>query len=82
MLNALFFTLLILPMPFNVYSIRIAGRMFSKLPSHLERAGKHLRPLIEERWKMVEELGDDWTDKPVCRSTLQLDPPCAQRTDM
>lgn len=42
----------------------IAGRMFSKLPSHLERAGKHLRPLIEERRKMVEELGDDWTDKP------------------
>lgn len=82
MLSALFFTPLILSTLFDLYSTRIAGRMFSKLPSHLERAGKHLRPLIEERRKMVEELGDDWTDKPVSRSTLQFDPPCSQQTDM
>lgn len=44
---------------------RIARRIFNKLPSHLEHATKHLKPLVEERWRMMEELGDDWTDKPV-----------------
>lgn len=25
----------------------------------------HLRPIVDDRKRMMEELGDDWTDKPV-----------------
>jgi hypothetical protein len=28
-----------------------------------------IRPLVEDRFARMEEFGEDWDDKPVCRST-------------
>ncbi|KAI0059479.1 cytochrome P450 [Artomyces pyxidatus] len=42
-----------------VFAPFIAG-----LPSHTRRQMKHISPIIEERRKKIEELGDDWEDKP------------------
>ena len=33
-----------------------------------------IRPMVEDRFARMEEFGEDWDDKPVCRSTpLQVD---------
>ncbi|KAJ7667675.1 cytochrome P450 [Mycena polygramma] len=52
----------------------IAGQMINMLPTIgpllsprkkiMRRAGKHLTPVIEERLRKQEELGDKYTDKP------------------
>jgi hypothetical protein len=31
-----------------------------------------IRPLVEDRFARMEEFGEDWDDKPVCRSTPLL----------
>ncbi|KAH0837795.1 hypothetical protein J3R83DRAFT_5979 [Lanmaoa asiatica] len=37
-----------------------------------ERAMKHLAPIIEERQRCLDKYGNNWVDKPVCRSYLLL----------
>lgn len=45
---------------------RIAGRLLTNVPRSIARGTRHLRPIIEERFRLMEEYGDnEWTDKPV-----------------
>ncbi|TCD68632.1 hypothetical protein EIP91_010287 [Steccherinum ochraceum] len=42
----------------------LAGRLLTPVPSKIRRAERHLKPLIEERYRMQEELGKDYDGKP------------------
>ena len=42
------------------------GRWFSSARDVYTKATPHLRPIIEDRLAKMQELGDKWTDKPVC----------------
>lgn len=42
----------------------IIGPWLSSYEKHKQLALKHLRPVIEERLKMIEEYGNDWAGKP------------------
>ncbi|ESK87975.1 cytochrome p450 [Moniliophthora roreri MCA 2997] len=42
----------------------LVGKLITPLNATIRLATKHLEPIIEERWKMVEEHGHDWPDKP------------------
>lgn len=42
----------------------IVNRLFSKVEQHIDRTHALLRPIIEERQRMMEQFGDDWPDKP------------------
>ncbi|KAH8092525.1 cytochrome P450 [Cristinia sonorae] len=42
----------------------LAGRVLTPVPSKIRRAERHLRPIIEQRYKMMEELGPDYEGKP------------------
>ena len=46
------------------YLFSILGNLLTKVPSQVRRAVRHLRPIIEERQRMMEEHGDKWEDKP------------------
>jgi hypothetical protein len=41
--------------------------MLSNLPSQIRQEIEFLRPIVEERFAKMEEYGEDWDDKPVCR---------------
>ena len=43
--------------------------MISNLPSHFRQQEAFIRPLVEERFAKMEELGENWDDKPVREST-------------
>ncbi|KAI0060665.1 cytochrome P450 [Artomyces pyxidatus] len=42
----------------------IAGHLLTELPKHTRHAGKHLKPLIEERRRNLKEHGKEWEGKP------------------
>lgn len=37
----------------------------TSVPASIDRAVEHLRPVIEERQRKIEEYGQDYPDKPV-----------------
>ena len=42
-----------------------AAPFVTSVPKNTRRAIRHLRPIIEERRKYLNEYGKDWTEKPV-----------------
>ncbi|EGO05415.1 hypothetical protein SERLA73DRAFT_83088 [Serpula lacrymans var. lacrymans S7.3] len=42
----------------------VVGTLLSSLPRSMRRGMKHLRPIIEERQKNLDEYGSDWDEKP------------------
>ncbi|EGO00264.1 hypothetical protein SERLA73DRAFT_168055 [Serpula lacrymans var. lacrymans S7.3] len=42
----------------------LVNRLLSNLPKSVQRGMKHLRPIIEERQKCLDEYGSGWEDKP------------------
>jgi hypothetical protein len=48
----------------------IVSRMLSNLPSQIRQEIEFIRPIVEERFAKMEEYGEDWDDKPVCRTTV------------
>lgn len=57
-------------------SDRLAGRLLTNVPSYIDRATKHVGPIVEERrlrMKEAKEVGEEWDEKPV--STMLL-PEC------
>ena len=44
--------------------------MLSNLPSQIQQQIEFIRPMVEERFAKMEEYGDDWDDKPVCRTIM------------
>ncbi len=49
------------------------SRLLSNLPSQIRQEIEFIRPMVEERFAKMEEYGEDWDDKPVCR-TIVSDP--------
>ncbi|OBZ73430.1 Ent-kaurene oxidase [Grifola frondosa] len=47
----------------------IAGRLFTNVNASISRGVRHLERMILERYRAMEEFGDDWPDKP--NDTLQ-----------
>lgn len=43
----------------------IAGRLLTRIPSAIRTAMNHVRPIIEERKRKIEEYGYNYPDKPV-----------------
>jgi hypothetical protein len=43
--------------------------MLSNLPSQIQQEIEFIRPMVEERFAKMEELGEEW-DKPVCELIL------------
>ena len=41
--------------------------MLSNLPAQIQKEIDFIRPIVEERFAKMEEYGEDWDDKPVCR---------------
>ena len=50
----------------------IVSRIISDIPSQVRQEIEFIRPLVEERLAKMEEYGDDWDDKPVCRTIYLL----------
>ncbi|KAF8467574.1 cytochrome P450 [Russula ochroleuca] len=50
----------------------IVSRMLSNLPSQIQQEIEFIRPMVEERFAKMEEYGDDWDDKPVCRTIISV----------
>jgi hypothetical protein len=48
----------------------IVSRMLSSLPSQIRQEIEFIRPIVEERFAKMEEYGEDWDDKPVCRAIV------------
>ena len=48
----------------------IVSRMLSNLPSQIRQEIEFIRPIVEERFAKLEEYGEDWDDKPVCRTIV------------
>ena len=48
----------------------IVSRMLSNLPSQVRQEIEFIRPMVEERFRKMEEYGEDWDDKPVCRTII------------
>jgi hypothetical protein len=44
--------------------------MLSNLPSQIQQEIEFIRPIVEERFAKMEEYGEDWDDKPVCRTIV------------
>nr|BAK09398.1 cytochrome P450 [Postia placenta] len=42
----------------------IAARFLTNVPKSVRRGQRHLEPIILERFRMMEEHGSDWADKP------------------
>ncbi|KAK7438229.1 hypothetical protein VKT23_018160 [Stygiomarasmius scandens] len=55
---------------FPLYLHPIVGYIFSGRRSALKRMMKHLKPIIEARFRMREQYGNDWFDKPTFTSAL------------
>lgn len=54
-------------------SDRLAGRLLTNVPSYIDRATRHIGPIVEQRrarMKEAKEVGDKWNEKPV--STMLL----------
>ena len=47
---------------------RLAARYLTGAPKSVERAIRHLRPIIEERQRKIDEYGRDYPDKPVAKT--------------
>ncbi|KAF8507441.1 cytochrome P450 [Gautieria morchelliformis] len=43
----------------------LAARVLTNVPASVERAVKHIRPLVEERQKKIDEYGINYPEKPV-----------------
>jgi hypothetical protein len=46
--------------------------MISKVPSQIQQQVEFIRPMVEERFAKMEEYGEDWDDKPVCRTIIPV----------
>ena len=44
--------------------------MFTHVSKDIDRGVKHLGPLIYQRVQLLEDLGDEWEDRPVCGHSL------------
>ena len=44
--------------------------MLSNLPSQIQQEIEFIRPMVDERLAKMEEYGEDWDDKPVCRTIV------------
>ena len=44
--------------------------MLSNLPAQIQKELDFIRPMVEERFAKMEEYGEDWDDKPVCRTIV------------
>jgi hypothetical protein len=44
--------------------------MLSNLPSQIRQEIEFIRPIVEDRFAKMEEYGEGWDDKPVCRTIL------------
>ena len=42
-----------------------AAFLFTKVPTTVRRTQAYLEPIIKERYRCMEEYGDNWADKPV-----------------
>ncbi|KAH7906709.1 cytochrome P450 [Hygrophoropsis aurantiaca] len=42
----------------------LVGKFFTSVPTGTKRAEKHLRPIVEERQRFIDEYGREWADKP------------------
>ncbi|CDO73010.1 hypothetical protein BN946_scf185007.g64 [Trametes cinnabarina] len=42
----------------------LVGKLSNNVRRTLRQTIPHLKPIIDERWELMEKLGDDWTDKP------------------
>ncbi|KAG9308952.1 cytochrome P450 [Chiua virens] len=42
----------------------VAARFITNVPKNTRRGAAHLRPIVEERRKYLNEYGSDWTEKP------------------
>ena len=60
--------------PFQVYwtHFSIVLRLLSNVPSNIQQQVEFIRPMVEERFAKMEEYGEDWDDKPVCRTTISV----------
>ena len=47
-----------------------AIRFMSVARKTIREAIPHLKPIVDERKKRMEELGDDWADKPVSNAVF------------
>lgn len=45
--------------------ISLIGELLTSVPTTTRRAEKHLKPIIEQRLRSIEENGPDYPDKPV-----------------
>ena len=50
----------------------IVSRMISNLPSQIGQEVEFIRPIVEERFKKMEEYGESWDDKPVCQTIVSV----------
>lgn len=48
-----------------ICNARIVGRLTSTLEESVARGAKHLGPIIQDRLRLQDEYGDDWSAKPV-----------------
>ncbi|OBZ73434.1 Ent-kaurene oxidase [Grifola frondosa] len=55
----------------------IAARLFTNVNASMSRGVRHLEGMILERYRAMEEFGDEWPDKPVCTHS----PPSSLRAD-
>jgi hypothetical protein len=44
--------------------LRLMAHILTNVPRSIKRGHKHLKPIIEERYEMMEKFGDNWEDKP------------------
>jgi hypothetical protein len=59
------------PYPFLTEThFSVVSRMLSNLPSQIQQEIEFIRPIVEERFAKMEEYGEDWDDKPVCRTIV------------
>ena len=49
----------------NAFAIRLVGRIVGNSTKNIRRAIPILKPVMDERKRMMEEFGEEWPDKPV-----------------
>ena len=54
------------------FHLSIVSRILSNLPSQIRQEVEFIRPLVEERFKKMEEYGENWDDKPVCQTIVSV----------
>jgi hypothetical protein len=54
--------------PLTETYLSFVSRILSNLPSQIRQEIEFIRPIVEERFAKMEEYGEDWDDKPVCRT--------------